>query len=530
MSSIHFPMNGRQSRLAKETHPPPHRSPGAPGLHVAAGRMKAIALILFGTFIAAPGAAAGGAPHAGVVDDPQARHAQRLLEALQEVAGIPGLGAAVWMNGCLRWEGQAGQRDLERRLPVQADTRFRLASVSKLFTATAAALLHERAQLDVDAALPWHPFPRGHGGGDITPRQLAAHLSGLPHYEVGDLARGRRAFADSRTAASHWLRARALRSAPGQAYEYSSWGYTLLGAAIESASSLPLQDYLAQQLTAGLDISPDATDSGDPRAARPYEQRAGRWHLAEPHDYSYSLGGAGLAATPGALATWGGRLLQGAVVKPATLAWMTAPSRLADGQAVHHADAQVGFGWRVQRDAQGRPVWHHAGAALGARSALVLRPGPVPSSAALLSNAGWVSSIVDSALTLTEAFLPVAPSAANSVCPRPMQGASMSWGAETLNAEVVAVQDDCSIQLRLRRSPKAWVAQELRLLPLRPGSTLAEAALLTPIGLYALRADAQGRLHGQVAGRAWRMEFFERADQEQAVRSHPPAPGPAPSP
>lgn len=509
MNDIHFPVNGRPSRRNEKTEAPRQRGP-APWRPAAVGRIKVMVLVLCSFFVGKPGAAAEDGANSGVVADPQARHAQRLLDALQEVAGVPGLGAAVWMDGRLRWEGQAGLRDLDRRLPVQADTRFRLASVSKLFTATAAARLHERGELDVDAPLPWHPFQSGHGGSAITPRQLAAHLSGLPHYEAGDVARGGRAFVDSRAAASHWLHDRALRSAPGQAYHYSSWGYTLLGAAIESASQQPLQHYIARHLTAGLDIGPDATDSADTRAARPYEEQAGRWREAEPHDYSYSLGGAGLAATPGALATWGGRLLQGGVVKPATLAWMSLPSRLADGREARHGTAQVGFGWRVEPDAQGRPVWHHAGAALGARSALVVRPGPVPTSAALLSNAAWVASIVDSALTLTEAFAPALQGPANAVCPRLARRASVTWQAETMSAAVVAVHDDCSVLLQLPRSPKGWATRELRLLPLRPGSTLNEAALVTPIGLYVVRADTRAALRGQVAGQEWRVDFSLR--------------------
>jgi CubicO group peptidase (beta-lactamase class C family) len=507
MDSIHFCVSSRPHGRGDETAAPHQPSPAAPGRQEAAGRIPVTALVIGAAFLATPGAATGHGPQAGRVDDPQARHAQRLLTALRDVAGVPGLGAAVWKDGRLRWEGQAGLRDVDGGLPVQADTRFRLASVSKLFTATAAARLQEHGQLDVDGPLPWHPFPSGHVGAAITPRQLAAHLSGLPHYELGDIGRGGSAIVDSQAAARQWLRGRALQSAPGEVYRYSSWGYTLLGAAIESASGLPLQDYIATQLTAGLDIGPDGTDSGDTRAARPYEERAGRWRQAEPHDYSYSLGGAGLAATPGALATWGGRLLQGAVVKPATLAWMTAPSRLVNGHEARHGTAQVGFGWRIEADAQSRPVWHHAGAALGARSALVVRPGPVATSVALLSNAAWVASIVDSALTLTEVFTPPEQGHLTWVCPRLARFARVAWQGETLSAEVVSVQEDCSTLLRLRRSPKGWVTRELRLLPLRPGGDLHELALVTPIGLFVVRADERGALHGQVAGREWSVAF-----------------------
>lgn len=451
--------------------------------------------------------------------DPAAAHAQRLLDALREVSGVPGLGAAVWQDGQLRWQGQSGLRDLARQLPVQADTRFRLASVSKLFAATAAAQLHERGQLDVDAPLPWHPFPAGHPGAAITPRQLAAHVSGLPHYELSDSLRGDQAFADSRSAARRWLAGRSLHSAPGTSYRYSSWGYTLLGAAVEAASGQSLQQHLATQLTAGLDILPDPTDQGDPRTARPYEGSAGRWRLAAPHDFSYSLGGAGLAATPGALASWGGQLLQGRYLKPATLAWMTRPTQFADGRPVLHEGEPVAFGWRVGQDAQQQPVWHHAGSTQGARSALLLRPGSKPTSAALLSNATWVASIVDSALTLTEVFMPPAAGGSPRVAPQPGDGLRLHWGSEVVNGRVSQRTADATLHLQLAREPKGMGTRTLRLLPLREGGDLAQAALVTPVGLYLLQADAQGELHrymgsgggpASASGRDWRLVFERR--------------------
>ena len=108
--------------------------------------------------------------------------AERMLTELTEISGVPGLGAAVWSNGKVVWHGSAGYRDLDRKLPVTNKTVFRLASVSKLLAATAAAQLADEGKLDLDApvasTLPWlkNAWPA------ITPRQLAAHTAGLPHY------------------------------------------------------------------------------------------------------------------------------------------------------------------------------------------------------------------------------------------------------------------------------------------------------------------------------------------------------------
>lgn len=446
--------------------------------------------------------------------------AQALLDALHETSGVPGLGAAVWQDGRLRWQGQAGWHDVAKQRPLGPDSRLRLASVSKLFTATAAALLHQEGRLDGEAPLPQPWYPKDHPGAGITPRQLAAHLSGLPHYQTGDLLRGGQAFADSRSAAAHWLKGRALRDAPGRSYHYSSWGYTLLGAAIEQASGMTLQRFFETRLTQGLAIGVDRSDSDPDGHSRPYEVRSGDWRVASAHDYSYSLGGAGLSATPGALAEWGGRLLEGRLLDADALAWMTRPSRLANGSVARHDGSDVvAFGWRLSDDSRGRPTWFHNGSTTGARSALVLWPGAPTTAAALLSNASWVSSIDDSARTLAELFLPETAKAAvqTAACPAVGQRFAGRWGSQALAGVVQAspgTPGPCARRLRLDRMPAGFDNQgpprqavPLRMVALSSGQGLARVALATPIGLYTLEAGGVALLRGRVAGREWELRF-----------------------
>lgn len=483
-------------------------------------RRVAMALLLAASGAAAAAEPDGTAGHA----QPEAL-AQALLLALHDTSGVPGLGAAVWQDGRLLWQGQAGWEDLAQRRPLGPQTRLRLASVSKLFTATAAALLHQEGRLDGEAPLPRPWYPAGHPGAAITPRQLAAHLAGLPHYEAGDLLRGREAHADSRSAARHWLRRRALLAAPGERYHYSSWGYTLLGAAVEEASGMPLARFFETRLTQGLAIGPDRTDTDHATHSRPYEPGATArlggpaWVLAPAHDYSYSLGGAGLAATPGALAAWGGRVLQGGLLDHSTLAWMTTPSRLADGRTAHHGPDAVAFGWRLRDDVQGRATWFHNGNALGARSALVLWPGAPATAAALLSNASWVSAIDESARTLAAVFMP-GPAGANAfavACPADGERFAAQWGGQRFEGTVQhspGMPGPCARRLLPDRPPAGFdnggpprAPVALQLLALPPGPGLVQAALATPIGLFQLQARGGSQLAGPVAGREWTLYF-----------------------
>jgi CubicO group peptidase (beta-lactamase class C family) len=110
----------------------------------------------------------------------------------------------VWQDGKLRWQGVSGLRDVEQRLSVKADTRFRLASVSKLFAATAAAQLKAQGKLEVDRSVGPLLSELDPAIAAVTPRQLAAHLSGIPHYEARD----------ARVGATHRATARAALVMP----------------------------------------------------------------------------------------------------------------------------------------------------------------------------------------------------------------------------------------------------------------------------------------------------------------------------
>lgn len=497
----------------------PERSPApGPQPHPAGPQRwrHRVALVL-GTapLLLAPGAARAEDHHTEAL-------AQALLVALHQASGVPGLSAAVWHDGRLRWQGQAGWQDLAARRPLGPETRLRLASVSKLLTATGAAWLHQQGRLDGDAPLARPGYPAWDDGTRITPRQLAAHLSGLPHYQATDLMRGRQAHADSRHAAQHWLQGRALLDKPGHRYHYSSWGYTLLGAAIEEASGLPLAEFIQTRIAPGLAIGPDQTDTDRETHSRAYEPGPMGWRVAPPHDYSYSLGGAGLSATPAALAAWGGRLLQGRLLDSDTLAWMTTPSRLADGGIARHGADAVGFGWRLRDDRQGRVTWFHNGSAIGARSALVLWPGAPATSAALLSNASWVSAIDDSARTLAGLFRPrpAEASAPALACPAAGQRFSGRWGDQRLTGVVQGSPEmpgPCPRRLVLDRPPTGFdnggpprSPAALSLVALPPGPGVTRAALATPLGLFQLEATGDSALAGSVAGREWVLSFDTR--------------------
>jgi serine beta-lactamase-like protein LACTB, mitochondrial len=433
---------------------------------------------------------------------------QRMLDDLVAVSGVPGMGAAVWRGDRIVWQGSSGLRDVERGSPVTADTIFRLASVSKLLAATAAARLGEQGRFDLDAPvttiLPW----LRNGWAPMNARQLAAHISGMPHYNGWDQANlGPTHYPNSRAAVAIF-EARPLLTPPGACYTYSSWGYTLLGALIEQTSGMSFPDYVSREVTPGLAVMRDATDGPNPDATIAYEFIDRRPQRARPVDMSYTWGGGGMAATPSALATFGGWMTQDRIVSAATFDTMLRPARLNDGSEAGERDFQVGFGWRTSPDEDGRPTAHHAGVFTGARSALVLwREERVAVS--LLSNATWLSAIEKSAQLLAAPFRAAPEGLVATDCPVGARRYEGSFNGEPVSGAARFTQEAglCTGRIEAMGSLRAFLdggmqsrAGELRVVGIDASGGLARAGLVTPFGIYDLRATADGGFRAAFGG------------------------------
>lgn len=446
--------------------------------------------------------------------------AQRLLDTMREANGVPGMGAAVWQRGKIVWEGSSGVRDVERGLPVTRDTLFRLASVSKLFTAAAAAKLAEEGKLDLDASvqaqLPW----LGDRWPAITPRQLAAHTSGLPHYQSIDEDRGATHYATGRDAVGIFAN-RDLLSSPGSAYSYSSWGYTLLGAMVEEHAGQPFPDYVAHQLIPGLAVRADTTDSGDRQASHAYGFKAGRIVEMPRHDFSYTWGGGGLSGSPGAVADFGGRMIDARIVRPATFDAMLVPVRLADGRPTGEPDYEVGFGWRIGRDPDGAPFVHHNGNAIGARSTVGLWRAE-RTVVSLLSNAGWVSRMEPTAQMLAAPFRKTPAALIAAACPVAAQRYRGSFGDAAVEGVVRfrVEQGLCIGTAEQHPAMRAYFGTAMQrtdapltLVGLDPKGGLSRAGLVSPFGIADLRAQADGSFVAEITTARRLVLRFDQPDK-----------------
>lgn len=431
-----------------------------------------------------------------------------LFGKLQEMNHIPGMSLAIGVEGNVVFAKGYGYADVRRKILVNEFTRFRYASVSKLFAVTAAAQLYEKGLLDIDADVRRYVPEFPDKGFAITTRQLAAHMSGITHYQAIDFNRGKTHY-DSVMDALEMFQDRRLLFEPGTAYEYSSYGYTLLSAVIERTSG---QDYLSYLKDHILDPARITGVVGEnmhvdiPNLTVMYE-RDGVDITPEPMlDFSYIYAGGGLDGTPTdlirlAIGYWDETLLT-----PATQAQIFTPLKTSSGGRTGRNTYEVGFGWRIDHDQHGRQVVHHSGVTPGARSILLTYPDPGVH-IAFTSNAMWTSSTELTATTLAlgilQAFEGVKSEAS---CPV----GDYSWEG-TFNDEAAAgsltIEDKvglCQGAISMPRAFADWVEgfdspvpETLPLLLIGGEDEATIFGLVTPLGIFEVEIlDNDGILSG----------------------------------
>jgi CubicO group peptidase (beta-lactamase class C family) len=267
---------------------------------------------------------------------------ERFARAEMARLKIPGMTIGFTKNG-RTWIKGFGFADLENRVPASAHSAYRFASVQKSMTAVAVLQLVERGLVELDAEIqryvphfPKKPWP-------ILVRQLLGHQGGIPHYV-------------NRAAEQHIKEHRTTREAiaifegfdlvaePGTKYSYSSYGYNLLGAAIEGASGQAYGDYLRAHVWRPAGMT--ATSLDDPLALIPnrvrgYQLVDGQLKNSEFIDVSSRFAAGGTRGTVIDLLRFLEALNLGRLLSPASVSLMYAPLRTRDGQVTTSA-----MGWQ----------------------------------------------------------------------------------------------------------------------------------------------------------------------------------------
>ena len=263
---------------------------------------------------------------------------------------LPGVSVAVGVGGELVWAEGFGWADLEGRIPVKPDTRFRIGTASTVLTSAAVGLLLEKGLLKLDDPVqtlvpefPKHNWP-------VTLRQVLGHTAGLGT-DGGDESQLYGEHCDRPADALPQFADDDLRYEPGTRYRYSNYGWIIASAAIERAARESFHRVMREQVFEPLGMEHTREDPGPESSATratPYFPR----YAADPRygpdpmrpvDTSCYAGAAVFVSTPSDLVRFGMALEDGKLLRPETVRELQTSQRLTSGE-----ETGYGLGWDLE--------------------------------------------------------------------------------------------------------------------------------------------------------------------------------------
>jgi CubicO group peptidase (beta-lactamase class C family) len=268
------------------------------------------------------------------------------------------------------WTRGFGYADLENNVPATPESSYRMASITKTFTAFAILKLVEEGKMDLDAEIQRYVpyFPRKKW--PITIRQLLGHLGGIPHYVDRDKELHLRTHKNTREAIAIFQNFD-LVAEPGTKYHYSSYGYNLLGAAIEGASGQSYGEFIQQHIFDPLGMTDSRMD--DPTALIPnrvkgYHLVNGRIAPSEFVDMSSRFAAGGTRSTVVDLLKYARGVIACKILEPQTWRNMLVPMATKGGILTGK-----GMGWNI-RPRKGHFQIYHGGTQAETRTFLLIFP------------------------------------------------------------------------------------------------------------------------------------------------------------
>jgi D-alanyl-D-alanine carboxypeptidase len=329
-------------------------------------RAALLLIVLFILGIAAIGTQRASAQ--SVSDDALIAKVDILAARALEKPGAVGLSVAVARGERLVLNKGYGKADLEHNVPATDASIFRIASVTKQFTAAAVLRLVERGKLALDDEITKYVdfLMRGR---TVTIRHLLTHTSGIKNYtdvpgffETGttrDLAPAN---------VLDPVRDLPMDFEPGTKWAYSNTGYHLLGMVIEKVTGVPYAKHMQDEFFTPLHLTHTRYDIATdviPGRARGYGVINGAPANASYLSMTIPYAAGGLLSSAGDLVKWQLALNGGKVVSAESFKQMTTPAALSDGSV-----ASYGFGLFMS-EVDGHPNFMHEGGIPGFNSILV---------------------------------------------------------------------------------------------------------------------------------------------------------------
>jgi len=350
----------------------------------------------------------------------------QLMRDFARRANVPGIAYGLVIDGTLAHVGVSGLRETTASAPVDTATVFRIASMTKSFTAAAILQLRDAGRLSLDDPVaryvpevgalryPTSDSPR------LTIRHLLTHSEGFPEDNP---------WGDQQLSATDDDMARMMRegipfsTAPGTAYEYSNFGFAILGRIVANVSGMPYARYLQERilLPLGMTVTTLEARAVPPsRLAHGYRRQDGAWlEEAQLPDGSFGAMG-GMLTSASDLGRWVAFMLdawpprdgdEGSVLSRASRREMQQVWRYSGATAVRDASGNVslgaggyGYGLGVRQTCRFRVSVAHSGGLPGFGSLMRWLPDYGVGLVAMgnLTYTGW-GGVAEQALDLLAA-------------------------------------------------------------------------------------------------------------------------------
>jgi CubicO group peptidase (beta-lactamase class C family) len=312
----------------------------------------------------------GGRVFSQTAADGQALKFDKKLEQLVQQDHFCGA-VLIAQKGKVRFQKGYGLANLEWAIPNTPQTKFRIFSLTKQFTAAAILLLQEQGKLSVSDLVSRYVSDLPVEWRKLTLHQLLTHTSGLPDYTQSPEIESFNLTGASPRQLIALVEAKPLQFTPGSKMVYCNTGYILLGMVIEKVSGQSYSAFLKARIFAPLQMNNSGYDDADaviPQRASGYQIKDGRLLNAKYLDMSVPYSAGALYSTVNDLFKWNEALASGGLLSQASQQQMFIVYPEASGYGAHY-----GYGIVIS-EKLGQLLYYHGGGGNGFASAIQRYP------------------------------------------------------------------------------------------------------------------------------------------------------------
>ena len=282
---------------------------------------------------------------------------------------LPGYSILVGNFDSVIYETEYGYSDIKNEKKITKNTRFRIGSITKQFTAIGILKLVEEGKIELNSSVQQYVefIPKS-----ITIEHLLLHTSGLVSYfDDLDIPDSSYMMNYSSTDLVSLLNGKKSLSKPNKEYHYNNSGYHLLGYIIEQVSGKSYSKYLEEKIFTPFDMKDTECENARSNIANlaiGYEYIDSNLTIPDYYTMDWPFSAGNIVSTPSDLLKWNNALFQGKIIEDSLLAYAHTAHTLKNGESTHY-----GYGWEIRKIQDENSV-RHSGFLEGYLSTLIFMP------------------------------------------------------------------------------------------------------------------------------------------------------------